>query len=175
MGVEVLRPRVGKAWQNEATEAIKALVAKKPRTYDTLRPAGKGWPPGCYSASTLDLVTRRFDFIGRSELAIVRLQRGAMVSLIRALREAPLGLIVGYGGNAATASYRTCALSDELYRRYQAGIGGKAVPGGSSWHNRGVAIDAPHEDPGARALRDHGWYVGEVSGDPSHCTWKTVG
>lgn len=173
---DVLKPRLGKAWERQSKVAISKLIDGHPR-WDTFRPASAGtaWPPGCFGAERLDLVTRRFDFHDRSEVAIVRLQRGAMVQLIRALRDAPLDITVGYGGNAATASYRTCALQDELYRRYKAGTGGKAAPPGQSWHNRGVAADAPHTPKGAKALTAHGFEVGKVPGDPSHVTWRVVG
>lgn len=174
--IEALKPRNSKAWEKQSKDAIERLTDGHPR-WDEFRPVavGTAWPPGCYSSERLDLVTREFDFVDRDEIAIVRLQRGAMVHLIRALRDAPEDITVGYGGTAATASYRTCAFQAELYHRYLAGVGGKAAPPGQSWHNRGVAADAPHGGAGARALTDHGFEVGKVPGDPSHITWKVVG
>lgn len=173
---EIMQPRKTAAWKEQAWAAA-AELANGGR--EILRPPGACTSPnmcaGCYSAARLDLVTVRFDFVARSELVPVRLQRGAMVAMIRALRNSPLGFVVGYGGTGSTASYRTCALQAELYERYQAGIGGKAAPPGASWHNRGVAIDAPHKAVGGRALGAQGWHVGRVSGDPSHCTWRVIG
>lgn len=175
MSTMLLRPRPGRDWKAQAWDAVERLTDGHPR-YDVFRPAtAPTEPAGCYSAQRLDLITARFDFRGRELVTPVRLQRGAMVAMIRALRHAPGGFVVGYGGTGATASYRTCVLQAELYERYQAGIGGKAAPPGRSFHNRGVAIDAPHNDAGAAALRAQGWYVGEVSGDPSHCTWRVIG
>lgn len=172
----LLTPRPASAWQSEAWEACDNLIGARPHSFDTFRPFTQGRSPaGCYSAARLDLVTVRFNFKGRSEIVPVRLQRGAMVAMIRALRNAPHGFVVGYGGTGVTASYRTCALQAELHERYLAGIGGKAVAPGQSYHNRGIAIDAPHNAAGAEALGAQGWYVGKVSGDPSHCTWKVIG
>lgn len=170
----VLKPRNSKAWAKQSWDALKALTDDHPR-WNEFRPTrvGTDWPPGCYVS--LDLVTRRFDFIDRDSIAVVRLQRGAMVHLIRALRDAPEDITVGYGGTAETASYRTCALQDELYKRYLAGVGGKTAPPGESWHNRGVAADAPHTVKGANALEAHEFEVGQVPGDPSHITWRVVG
>jgi hypothetical protein len=170
----LLKPRLGADFQREAADALDRLT--RPGTPKLIvRPPNAGDHPNCYSAKVLDLVTVEFDFKERSLVTPVRLQRGAMVAMIRALVDAPLGFVVGYGGTGATASYRSCSLQDELYHRYRAGVGGKAVPAGESIHNRGLAIDAPHTDHGAKALRAHHFHVGEVEGDPSHCTWRMFG
>lgn len=169
-----LAPQPGPRFKREALVALDRLT--RPGTPRLIvRPPDVGDHPNCYGERRLDLVRVDFDFEGRDELAVVKLQRGAMVATIRALVDAPLGFVIGYGGTAATASYRTCALQAELYARYKAGVGGKAVPAGESIHNRGLAIDAPHDDAGAKALRAHHFHVGEVPGDPSHCTWRMPG
>jgi len=169
-----LQPRPGPKFKAEANDVIDRLTRKGTRDL-IVRPEGVGSHPNCYSPQRLDLVTVEFEFYNRADVAIVRLQRGAMVAMIRSLRVAPHGFVVGYGGTGATASYRTCPLQAELHARYLAGVGGKAVPAGESIHNRGLAIDAPHDDDGAKALKAQGFHVGEVSGDPSHCTWRMPG
>lgn len=169
-----LRPRPGGNFRDDANEAIAWLTRRGTRPL-IVRPPDAGDHPNCYSPMKLDLVTVEYDFEDRPDIVPVRLQRGAQVAMIRALVDAPLGFVVGYGGTGATASYRTCALQAELYGRYKAGTGGKAAPPGESIHNRGLAIDAPHNDAGAKALRAHHFHVGEVTGDPSHCTWRMFG
>lgn len=164
----VLRPRVGMGWADQARAKIHQLEAGGRLA---IRPVGVPLQPfGCFDADKLDLVRLVFDFEDRELLTVVRIQRIAGVGLLRALRDVPRGIVVGYGGTGSTASYRDCPLQAELYAKWLAGSGGRAVPAGQSGHNRGLSIDAPTTPEGHDALGAHGFeFIGPA--DPSHATY----
>lgn len=174
----LLKPRASRAWRDQARATIHRLeeghrVIIRPAGVG-LSASGSGSLPDCYPPRRLDLVTLHFDFRARELVTVVRCQRIAAIALLKALRIAPLAIVVGYGGTGGTASYRSCELQAELYARYQAGTGGKAAPPGRSWHNRGLSLDAPSSEQGHVAMRRCGFRDG-VSGDPSHFTYGVFG
>lgn len=170
---QLLVPRVGKAWETQARDAI-AELTEGHRV--VVRPIGVPISQrGSYTPEQIDLVTLRFDFAQRDEVVICRVQRIYAVNLLEVLLDVPRGLVVGYGGAGYTASYRSKAFQTELYERYEAGVGGKAAPPGNSYHERGLATDSPPTAQGRARMRRQGFFDGSSFGDPSHWTWGAVG
>lgn len=170
---EVLVPRVGKKWRDQAMAAVHEL---EDGHRVIVRPAGVPISRrGCYEPKDLDLVILRFDFSQRDEIVAARFQRIYAVNLLKVLREEPRGLVIGYGGAGETATFRSCALQAELRARFEAGIGGKAARPGESYHNRGLSADCPPTQDGRDAMKAHGFFDGTSFGDPSHFTYGIVG
>lgn len=174
-GSRVLEPYRTKAWPAQALTAIHTLRHNAPRLPLEVRPRGVSvHERGCWTARELDVVSRRFHFKGkgRDQLVVVRLQRIAMVHLLRAMIEEP-GIQIGFGAGT-TASYRTEAQQSALYRAYLDG-GPLAAPPCESFHNKALSADTYYlTDDQRGAMLEHGFYD-LLPQDPPHFTYGTRG
>lgn len=119
----------------------------------------------CHRPEDLHLVRRTFAYRGkgRETTVVVRLQRRAMIHLMRAMLDAPSIQVT----TSLFGSYRSCELQRELYERYKAG-GPLAAPPGKSGHNLGAAVDLYRATPSERrVMRRHGW-SDLLPADPPH-------
>jgi len=166
---EVLVPRVGRKWRDQARAAIHQL---EDGHRVIVRPEGVPLSVrGCPPAEDLDLVILRFDFVQRDVLVVAKFQRIYAVNFLKALRDEPRGMVIGYGGAGTQATYRSCALQAELHSRFP----DATAPAGQSYHGRGLAADCPPTDDGREAMKAHGFFDGTSFDDPSHFTFGVVG
>jgi len=176
--VKVLEPRAGRAWRDEVRALVHKLEDAAPRGYDGERVApylAQQTRPimdsgVVYPTARLDLVARPFDFGGRRVL--VRLTRVAFVGLLRALREVPGGIEVGFG-SGYFASWRSWGMQAQLYANYRAG-GPLAAPPGKSWHHRASVDLGVRTDEGRFAMIASG-FEGLLPQDPPHFTYGRRG
>jgi LAS superfamily LD-carboxypeptidase LdcB len=70
-----------------------------------------------------------------------------------------------------TSAYRTREEQERLYALYLSGRGNLAAKPGTSWHERGRALDARGTPEWESAMRRHGW-VRVVTGEPWHWEYR---
>lgn len=176
----ILEPFRTKAWPDEARRVIHTLRENAPRSGVILRP--QGWPvyrKGCASATSLDLVQRRFHFVANKgagghvdKIVTVHLQRIVMIAFLHAMIEAP-SIVVGFG-DATYATYRSNAQQRSLYDNYLHG-GPLAAKPCTSFHELGRSIDGYYwTDQERAAMRLHGFYD-LLPQDPPHMTFGVRG
>lgn len=175
----VLEPRAGKAWRDEVRALVHKLEDGGPTGYDGQRIApyrAQQTRPIMdsglvYPAARLDLIQRAFEFAG-GRRAVVRLTRVAFVNLLRALRDVPRGIEVGFG-SAYFASWRSWSMQSQLYNNYRAG-GPLAAPPGRSWHHRCSVDLGLRTEEGRAAMLEHG-FEDLLPQDPPHFTFGRRG
>ena len=174
----LMEPRLGPAWVTECREMVHRLEDTAPRGYDGTRVApyraqqSTPGPPigGVYPTEALDLIPITFDFNGRRVLA--RLTRVAMVGLLKAMREEPKGIEIGFG-NGFFATWRSWGMQNTLYENYKAG-GPLAAPPGKSWHHR-CALDLGVRTEDGRAAMIRAGFEDLLPQDPPHFVWGRRG
>lgn len=176
---EPLDPGNGRQWAEQARETIHHLEENAPPRYNGQRiaPYSVHDPnPRAYDASRLDVVRCVFRFNG-PRFVTARLQRVAMVALLRAMREEP-SIEIGFG-SAFYATYRTHEMQADLYEAYLHG-GPLAAPPGpfGSFHQGGISLDLGNAGPAGSPVRDameaHG-FRGLLPQDPPHHTYGQRG
>lgn len=70
-----------------------------------------------------------------------------------------------------TSAFRSREQQQALYDAYKAGRGNLAAPPGSSWHERGLALDARGSSEWEAAMARHGWKR-TVSSEPWHWEYR---
>jgi LAS superfamily LD-carboxypeptidase LdcB len=70
-----------------------------------------------------------------------------------------------------TSAYRSLAEQERLYALYLAGRGNLAAKPGTSWHERGRALDARGTPEWETAMRRHGW-TRTVTSEPWHWEYR---
>lgn len=175
----VMTPRLGPRWQGECRDMIHKLEDTAPRNYDGIKAAPyraqqlTPVPPignVTYPVDALDLIPLTFDFGGRIVLA--RLTRVAMVGLLKALKDEPKGIEIGFG-NGFYSTWRSWGMQNTLYLNYKAG-GPLAAPPGRSWHHR-CALDLGVRTEDGRAAMLRAGFEDLLPQDPPHFCWGRRG
>ncbi len=174
--IDVLEPRKGLVWHDEALAVIEHLRSTKAFDAPLTEPScAHDTPPG--------LVVRTFHFTGKGRDVTlgVKLHAKAMVGLLRAMILAPSIQVTADFESAYSGSYRTWAQQEARYLAYIHGTGYKAANPCYGYHRRGRAVDlfvkTDAELRAMLAVRVDGerFYNGASFGDPPHFTLGALG